>query len=94
MRLDEITTSYYNSIVFNDDEFDVQLNEIDDLCSEIDEMHKDTIDTIDTKREFVAITSNKSSENHTDSIIFYTMFKATVIIVICRAMIIMNSYII
>ena len=95
MRLDEISDSCYNPPEFTDEDFDDQLEEIETLYLEIDNLYLDEKKNnpirIDTNRYPTRYT-NIYPENHTDTIIFYTMFNVCIVIAVCSAIIKRQMY--
>lgn len=86
MRLDEIRLSYYNTLDFDDDYFDEQLEEIETLYSEIDLLNK--TNNYNNFSKF-----NKSDiEKVNDLIILFTMFNVYVVIAVCSTIIMQHIY--
>ena len=99
MRLDEISDSCYKSPEFTDVDFDAQLEEIDTLYSEIDNLYLDEkknnpirIDLDRYPNRYPNKYTNRYPENHTDTIIFYTMFNVCVVIAVCSTIIKRQMY--
>ena len=86
MRLDENKLSYYNTLDFDDDYFDAQLEEIETLYLEIDLLNK-----TNNYKNFSKY-NQQEIEKVNELIIFYTMFNVYVVIAVCRTIIMQNIY--